>query len=425
MKVHFSEIKHLSYDVAVIGAGAAGLEMANAFKNDPRSIIFIERGDIDFSIESQQEFWFESVGKEIRHGPLKTQEDAEKNLARYTGFGGTLNIWGRIWKPLSRFDLAKWPISYDDLYPFYQEVARYHHVQEVLTSPDIQCKIQKGHETPLLKESLIDLANDDQHTLLLGGTVTSFDIRDQSISGLIVKNRDQEIEITANVFILAAGTIETTRLLLNQPKFANPHLGKYLMDHPKGYCGTLVPTSKASCFLPSFNDHKEFKRGITLQNSELPNHSLIFKKSKDGYAMRFHLEQLLNVQSQIKLSEKLDNYSLPIPVLDWRLTTLDIDLFCKFFIEMKAYLENNGFGSVTYEERELSLDHFKDASHQMGTTRMAKSSSEGIVDTNLKVFGIDNLYIASNSVFPHSGSANPTLTLLALARRLTKHLKKN
>jgi choline dehydrogenase-like flavoprotein len=34
-----------------------------------------------------------------------------------------------------------------------------------------------------------------------------------------------------------------------------------------------------------------------------------------------------------------------------------------------------------------------------------------------------NLYVAGSSVFPTSGSANPTLTLIALALRLADHLK--
>jgi choline dehydrogenase-like flavoprotein len=59
----------------------------------------------------------------------------------------------------------------------------------------------------------------------------------------------------------------------------------------------------------------------------------------------------------------------------------------------------------------------------MGTTRMADSPEQGVVDANCRVHGVANLYIAGSSVFTTSGASNPTLTLVALALRLTDHLR--
>ena len=53
----------------------------------------------------------------------------------------------------------------------------------------------------------------------------------------------------------------------------------------------------------------------------------------------------------------------------------------------------------------------------MGTTRMGDSPQTGVVDGDCRVFGVDNLYIASSSVFPTSGFSNPTFTIIALAMR--------
>jgi choline dehydrogenase-like flavoprotein len=47
----------------------------------------------------------------------------------------------------------------------------------------------------------------------------------------------------------------------------------------------------------------------------------------------------------------------------------------------------------------------------------------GVVDADCRVHGIANLYIAGSSVFPTSGSANPTLTVVALALRLAEHVR--
>ena len=61
--------------------------------------------------------------------------------------------------------------------------------------------------------------------------------------------------------------------------------------------------------------------------------------------------------------------------------------------------------------------------HPSGTTAMAKTADDGVCDPNLKVFGLDNLHIVSNSVFPHMAANPPTLTIAALALRLADHLE--
>ena len=60
--------------------------------------------------------------------------------------------------------------------------------------------------------------------------------------------------------------------------------------------------------------------------------------------------------------------------------------------------------------------------HHMGTTRMSAEPTRGVTDGNARVHGLANLYVAGSSLFPTSGWANPTLTILALAFRLADHL---
>ena len=61
--------------------------------------------------------------------------------------------------------------------------------------------------------------------------------------------------------------------------------------------------------------------------------------------------------------------------------------------------------------------------HHSGTTRMADHPANGVVDADCQVFGVANLSVAGSSVFPTIGSANPTLTIVALSLRLSDHLK--
>jgi choline dehydrogenase-like flavoprotein len=63
-----------------------------------------------------------------------------------------------------------------------------------------------------------------------------------------------------------------------------------------------------------------------------------------------------------------------------------------------------------------------DGYHQIGTARMDQSERLGVVDTDCRVHGVNNLYVAGSAVFPTSGQANPTLMAVALAARLADHL---
>jgi choline dehydrogenase-like flavoprotein len=53
---------------------------------------------------------------------------------------------------------------------------------------------------------------------------------------------------------------------------------------------------------------------------------------------------------------------------------------------------------------------------------MSASSATGVVDADCRVHGLSNLYVAGSSVFPSSGAANPTLTIVQLALRLADRL---
>jgi choline dehydrogenase-like flavoprotein len=68
------------------------------------------------------------------------------------------------------------------------------------------------------------------------------------------------------------------------------------------------------------------------------------------------------------------------------------------------------------------LRRYSGEQHWMGATRMANDPRQGCVDENLRYHGLENLWVLSASTFPSCSSANPTLTLSALALRLGDHL---
>jgi choline dehydrogenase-like flavoprotein len=67
----------------------------------------------------------------------------------------------------------------------------------------------------------------------------------------------------------------------------------------------------------------------------------------------------------------------------------------------------------------ITIDRY---AHLIGGCRMAGNDSAGVVDANLRSFAIPNLFIVDGSVCPTQGSANPALTIMALAARAADYL---
>ena len=140
-------------------------------------------------------------------------------------------------------------------------------------------------------------------------------------------------------------------------------------------------------------------------------------------------EQAPNPDSRVTLSTEKDALGMPRAKLDWQLTELDKRSIRTYYKLLGRELGRSGLGRVQLREWLLSDDRtwpsfLSGGWHHMGTTRMHADPTQGVVDPNCRVHGLANLYIAGAAVNPTAGSANPTLTLVALSLRLSDHLKK-
>lgn len=143
------------------------------------------------------------------------------------------------------------------------------------------------------------------------------------------------------------------------------------------------------------------------------------------YEMEHRLEQMPNPDSRVVISDRKDALDTYIADLDWRLMDDDIRSFREGQAIMSRELAALGWGRVEEEEitRELVESRVAGHYHQIGTTRMSVAPEDGVVDADCKVHGIDNLYIGGSSVFPTAGYSGPTMMLIALAMRMSDHLK--
>lgn len=157
-----------------------------------------------------------------------------------------------------------------------------------------------------------------------------------------------------------------------------------------------------------------------LRRRKLPG--VYLRNKENRYALHFHCEQVPTTRNYMTLSS--DESKLEI---HYEYTDQDIDGVIRSHELLDNYLRQLGCGELEYiyDKADLprAIRHIsKDGLHQVGTTRISRNPSEGVVDYDLKVWGTENLYVCSSSVFPTSSQANPTFFLGACAVRLSRLL---
>jgi choline dehydrogenase-like flavoprotein len=161
-----------------------------------------------------------------------------------------------------------------------------------------------------------------------------------------------------------------------------------------------------------------------LAERKLP--SVVLGSASNRYALEFHAEQAPNPDSRLTLSAERDVFGTPRLKADWRISPIDIDSLKAAYGLLGRELDRTGAGMLDYDAESVAEAAIKAGAyggHHLGAARMSHRAQDGVVDENLKVHGMSNLYVASGAVLPTSSQANPTLTILALTFRLADHLK--
>jgi len=140
--------------------------------------------------------------------------------------------------------------------------------------------------------------------------------------------------------------------------------------------------------------------------------------------LRNFMEMEPHPENRILLGDARDGNGQPLPVVRHAPTELDRRSLIVLHDTLAAELRASGFGEL---ETSLALANpwpiDQDASHHMGATRMGHDPATSVVNRDLRLHGAANVYAAGASVFPTSGCANPTLTIVALSIRLAEHLR--
>jgi choline dehydrogenase-like flavoprotein len=295
----------------------------------------------------------------------------------------------------------------------------------------------------------------------------------------------REFRCEADEFIVATGTIEGSRLLLSSPAVPNPHdqLGRYFHDHiswqaaefespererlldrlgPFFVDGTLHTCKiEASPDLRARENLLAVMAHVTIEEPEDSGAAAIrnllgavqkgnlrqalgsnlipmlrgsadvgrlmidsrFKKrravsKRARVCLHIDLEQPSNAENRIRLSDEIDALGLRKAVVNWSIGDRERDTAVRFAPIIRRELDALQLAPTKWNEAPV----FTDAFHAMGGLRMGTDLRESVVDIDLRVHGLENLYVASCAVCPSGGSSNPTFTLMALALRLATKL---
>lgn len=264
-----SEPSRTSEDASfcVVGAGIAGLLLATKLARQNRKVIVLESGAMDFDPDIHT----------LNEIDDPTGRYARELTGRYRGLGGSSSRWGGRMIPISTAESGlrdyvcqpQWPLSHEALDRYQREVEALFAIghdsfEEIDTvKPGAAGLLLQGGEhfkarwakCPSFKRCNIvtmlgaELKASKNVTIWLNATASEFEldpaqgrlraITARSLSGRTMTVRAQE-------FVVAAGTIESTRLLLlvdaasNQRAFAHTDaLGRYFQDHLKAEIATV------------------------------------------------------------------------------------------------------------------------------------------------------------------------------------------
>ena len=289
---------------------------------------------------------------------------------------------------------------------------------------------------------------------------------------------------TATAFVLATGGLEVPRILLasndRRPAgIGNEHdlVGRCFMEHVNIATGPVALTSAASAMVPytptpvTIDVNGEPRdlavQAVLLLDPELMKHNALracevtleypfapddkrlralYPDTAPGIDLldaenvetgsvpiaRVLCEQEPNPASRVTLVRTKDELGMPRIQLDWRLTRDDRISMLRTLRTVGQQIGQRGLGRMRVDiggfldaepGPNTTLDYaVNTGSHHMGTTRMSSDPTRGVVDADLKVHSVANLYIAGSAVFPTSGANTPTLTIVALTLRLADHL---
>jgi len=461
-----NQIQSKKFKVIIIGSGIAGISAALKFEKKGFEILIIESGNLEFENNTLRFLKADSIGD--HYG------DFTENRLRQ--FGGTSRIWGGNCNPMNKENFSEWPIKKNDLDKYTNETREFLLLRKKFFNEKLNDNLNVYNlawSKLRIDEKFYDyIKNSRLIHLTLGSTFLNFESNEntQSIASIRCKKNNQDFSLQAKFFILACGGIENSRLLLwsrkkNKELFSqNLPIGKYYMHHPfhtigsglinykklnqyfrkKNIFNSPIVTCDSNIYIEANNFFLKRKKitnsGIYINFKKANSENNIYKqlrclapkfakkiydnfKSNEIYEITIEtLQEQKSIRTNlISLSNVLDPYGVPLTKIFWKKNPSEITSARIISEEISKFLIDEDIGRIALEEylydQTLKYDVIS-GNHQMGGTRIGDNENDSVVDKNLKVHGIENLFVTGGSVFRTSGHSHPTFTIVQLSLRL-------
>ena len=403
------------YDYIIIGTGPASAVLLNNLLKTKKKILVVERGELN----------------KKKQQSIKSNDFKIRSGSRIFGVGGTSNVWSQVYSLISKNEMCNnnkkniWPINHKNLINWCRKIG-----------PKYKFSIDKIGKEKIYKEKFYIrkfIENKEPLKFDKYFKKKSFDL----ITNCQVKEIDETKKYTSIYFdsnfktysanskklIICAGAIESTLLIINSiknNKLKNiknkKFLGRYFMDHPKCYVGEIKFPKKEIIDkfkvkykkkINSYTGFSLFQKNIKNLNTYIrfeEKKNFIGFKKKTMIRIFLEMEPKFNNRIFLKNNEGVVNISIGKNEIKSSKKLLKEIIF---FFSKKPNKEK-----LNFNKKKLV-----DASHHMGGMIYPK-----IVNKNLKIQGTKNIFCCSSSIFPTSGSVNPTLIICAFAERLSKFL---
>jgi choline dehydrogenase-like flavoprotein len=451
------------YHYFVIGTGPAGMSVALELAKANKSVLMFESGETTAARVD--------LPSALNYGQFPPTWWNRHSLR---ALGGTSNVWSGWLAPLSNRDFdnpatgVKWPLTLAELLPFYRKAApildrdaAFIDFEQNLFPGFVYKPFSVREDTPtnFAVKYRRDMETSPLIHVLLGCSVLGFDATDSrsAVKSITYRHHASESQTTVTIkptqtLIVACGGFGTPQLLL-QPRQdgsvpvgnESGQVGKFLMDHPTfsdaGEC--VLTTDLDSIARPAtFKDHihalvpdvttmeRYGLRGcaVDFQHATTDHMMARYLSSELGkpcyhYRCTIRTEMLPSEGNRVYLTGERSPEGFYTPAVRF---VIDGDDFLNADTTLRILgrsLIDQGRGRLRVINSRIYRD-FTGGGHLMGTTRMGTNPSTSVVDRDCRVHGYRNLFIASSSVFPTTGYANPTLTIVALALRLADMLVK-